>query len=248
MLTRLAWPLVVNFCCPSGTSAETCTRSNNIGWRYIDIVLGSLCLIMSIACSFALEMHESPRLLVPQGRTEDAVAALITLALRTGLIIMQTLASSAACYDQISVRTWLEEISSIKELFLGQRNLHLMSCLFLLWALVGIWYTTLSSLIHLNYFLIWVSSYPPLQRLPPVIPRFARCKSRQRQQLSNIPGPSSLQCGRNLRSIAQRISRPGSQTRRPRHTFYKKLHLRSFRRSIYTSSNRCAEHRFLVHD
>jgi len=47
-----------------------------MGWRYIDIVLGGLCLIMSIVRSFVLEMHESPKWLVNQGRVDDAMRAL----------------------------------------------------------------------------------------------------------------------------------------------------------------------------
>ncbi|KAL4762860.1 uncharacterized protein BDW70DRAFT_149064 [Aspergillus foveolatus] len=130
----ISWPLVVSFCCPSGASAEMCTRSNNMGWRYIDIVPGSLCLIMSIARSW----------LVARGRTEDAVVALNKINFKNWAEYNAD-TSQFCCLpdDQISKRTWLEEISSIKELFLGRRNLRLMSCLFLLWAFVGIWYTTL---------------------------------------------------------------------------------------------------------
>ncbi|KAL3434039.1 major facilitator superfamily domain-containing protein [Aspergillus tetrazonus] len=130
----ISWPLVVNFCCPNGTSAET------------------LCLIMSLARSFALGMHESPRWLVSQGRTEDAVAALNEISFKNRADYSAD-PSQFCCLpnDQILKRTWLEEISSIKELFLGKRNLRLMSCLFLLWALVGICYPLFN--VFLPYYL-----------------------------------------------------------------------------------------------
>ncbi|KAL4748347.1 hypothetical protein BDW72DRAFT_214851 [Aspergillus terricola var. indicus] len=148
----ISWPLVVNFCCPNGTSAETCTRPNNLGWRYIDIMLGSPYLIMSIARSFALGMHESPKWLVAHGRTEDAVAALnkISFKNRAGYAADP---SQFCCLpdDQISKRTCLEEIYSIKELFQGRRNLRLMGCLFLPWAFVGICYPVFS--VFLPYYL-----------------------------------------------------------------------------------------------
>ncbi|KAL4767244.1 major facilitator superfamily domain-containing protein [Aspergillus nidulans var. acristatus] len=141
----ISWPLVVNFCCPNGTNAETCTRSNNMGWRYIDIVLGSLCLIMSIARSFALGMHESPRWLVAQGRTEDAVAALNKISFKNRAEYVADPSQFCCLPDErISKRTWLEEISSIKELFRGRLNLRILSCLFLLWVFIGICYPLFS--------------------------------------------------------------------------------------------------------
>ena len=36
----VAWPLLVNFGCPGGSTSETCARSENMGWRYLYITLG----------------------------------------------------------------------------------------------------------------------------------------------------------------------------------------------------------------
>ncbi|KAL5342056.1 major facilitator superfamily domain-containing protein [Aspergillus crustosus] len=83
LLTGLAsWPLVVQFCCANGTTPEICTRSQNMGWRYIDIVLGALCLIMSTVRSFALGMLESPKWLGSQGEVDEAIVALNLISIK----------------------------------------------------------------------------------------------------------------------------------------------------------------------
>ncbi|KAL4906962.1 hypothetical protein BDW74DRAFT_167020 [Aspergillus multicolor] len=149
----ISWPLVVNFCCPNGTTPETCTRSDNMGWRYIDILLGALCLLMSIARSFALGMHESPKWLVSQGRVDDAVTALNQISSKNKA--EHRAAAGQFCHpaagDEVAKRTWLEEAVSVKELFQGLRNLRLMTCLILLWAFVGICYPLFN--VFLPYYL-----------------------------------------------------------------------------------------------
>ncbi|KUL82554.1 hypothetical protein ZTR_09172 [Talaromyces verruculosus] len=72
----IAWPLVVAFCCPNGATPETCSRSDNMGWRYLQILLGGLCLVMSLIRSFVIGMKGSPKWLVTKGRIEEAVAAI----------------------------------------------------------------------------------------------------------------------------------------------------------------------------
>ncbi|KAL4884968.1 major facilitator superfamily domain-containing protein [Aspergillus karnatakaensis] len=137
----ISWPLVVSFCCANGTTPETCTKSQNMGWRYIDLVLGGLCLMMSIARSFVLGMHESPKWLVSQGRLEDAVTALNSISTRNKSdYTAEPGQFMDTPQDQLIKRTWFEELLSIRELFQGRRKLRLMGTLILLWAFVGICY------------------------------------------------------------------------------------------------------------
>lgn len=136
----LAWPLVVEFCCPNGTNSETCARSDNMGWRYIDIILGGLCLIMSIVRSLILGMHESPKWLVSKGRVDDAVRALNSISSKN----KSEFTADPQLFidipqDQVANPTWLEDVVSIRELFYGWKNIKLMGIMMLLWACVGIW-------------------------------------------------------------------------------------------------------------
>ncbi|CAI7657500.1 hypothetical protein PCG10_003570 [Penicillium crustosum] len=136
----ISWPLVVQFCCPNGTNPETCARSDNMGWRYIDIVLGGLCLIMSIVRSLILGMHESPKWLVSKGRIDDAVTALNSISSKN----KSEFAADPQLFidipqEQIAKPTWLEDVVSMRELFYGWKNIKLMGIMMLLWAFVGIW-------------------------------------------------------------------------------------------------------------
>ncbi|KAL4799463.1 major facilitator superfamily domain-containing protein [Aspergillus venezuelensis] len=137
----ISWPVVVNFCCPNGSDPSTCSKSQNMGWRYIEIILGGLCLLMAIARSLVLGMHESPRWLISQGRVDDAVTALNSISSTNR--VEYTVATGQFCdipADQIPKRNWVDEIKSIKELPVGRRKIRLMVCLILLWGLVGICY------------------------------------------------------------------------------------------------------------
>ncbi|KXH45104.1 hypothetical protein CSIM01_01233 [Colletotrichum simmondsii] len=69
----LGWGLLVNFGCPQDATSSTCPRSANMGWRYLYITLGGLCLIMSIIRAVVIRTHESPRWLVSCGRVDEAV-------------------------------------------------------------------------------------------------------------------------------------------------------------------------------
>ncbi|KAL3490022.1 major facilitator superfamily domain-containing protein [Aspergillus germanicus] len=147
----IAWPLVVNFCCPNGSTPETCSRSANMGWRYLDIVLGGLCLLMSIARTFVLGMHESPKWLVSQGRIEDAVTSLNLISAKNKA---EHRADISHFYDAAELPpkpTWFQEVVSIRELFQGWKRLRLMGCLILLWAFVGICYPLYN--VFLTYYL-----------------------------------------------------------------------------------------------
>ncbi|KAL2816972.1 major facilitator superfamily domain-containing protein [Aspergillus granulosus] len=147
----IAWPLVVNFCCPNGSSPKTCSRSENMGWRYLDIILGGLCLLMSIARSFALGMHESPKWLVSQGRIEEAVSSLNLISSRNKAEYRVDISHFCEASELPPKRTWFEELISIGELFRGQKKLRLMACLILLWSFVGICYPLYN--VFLTYYL-----------------------------------------------------------------------------------------------
>lgn len=112
-----------------------------MGWRYIDIVLGGICLIMSIVRSFILGMHESPKWLVNQGRVDDAVKALNLISSKNKAeYTAEPQHFSNIPPDRPEKPSWLQEVGSVRELFYGWKNVRLMGVMILLWAFVGIWY------------------------------------------------------------------------------------------------------------
>ncbi|KAL4882093.1 major facilitator superfamily domain-containing protein [Aspergillus karnatakaensis] len=76
----LAWAYMSNFsCAPEATVAE-CTRSDNMGWRYLHFTCGGLVLVLSIARLIAIRMQETPKWLASQNRDEELYQVLLELA------------------------------------------------------------------------------------------------------------------------------------------------------------------------
>ncbi|KAF7620793.1 putative sugar transporter [Aspergillus flavus] len=147
----IAWPLVVNFCCPAGATPETCTKANNMGWRYLYIILGGLCLIMSVLRTFALGMSESPKWLVSRGELNEAVASINTMSkVNKSTYVMMV--------DQLRPHEHEDSKSAIKKaasmvgaLFQGSKQIRSMICLVILWLLIGIAYPVYT--VFLPYYL-----------------------------------------------------------------------------------------------
>ncbi|KAL1850391.1 hypothetical protein VTK73DRAFT_9694 [Phialemonium thermophilum] len=76
----LAWAFMSNYSCPSGSTPETCHRSQNWGWRYLHFTAGSLVLVLSVARLLFIRMKQTPRWLLAQNRDADVHAVLEDLA------------------------------------------------------------------------------------------------------------------------------------------------------------------------
>jgi MFS family permease len=137
----LAWPLVANFCCPDGATPATCTKSDNMGWRYLYIIIGCLCLVMSILRSFVLNMSESPKWLISQGKLNEAVVSInkISKINRSAFII-----SSEQLHPHHggAPNTLGDTFSMVAGLFRGRQQIRSMICLIILWLLIGIAYAS----------------------------------------------------------------------------------------------------------
>ena len=75
---QVAWPLIVNFSCQS--NATSCTRADNMGWRYLIFTLGGLTLLLWSVRFFVFRFHESPRYLIGRGQDEEAVKVIHKIA------------------------------------------------------------------------------------------------------------------------------------------------------------------------
>ncbi|KLO95346.1 related to synaptic vesicle transporter SV2 (major facilitator superfamily) [Fusarium fujikuroi] len=150
----IAWPLLVNFGCPSGSTPETCSRSDNMGWRYLYITLGGLCLVMSLIRAFVLRSLESPRWLVSCGKMEEA-AEVINHISRMNKSDYHVTGDSFLQPEQAKadgeVRSWRANIVRASRLFSGAKQIRLMIGLIMIWALIGIAYPLYT--IFLPYYL-----------------------------------------------------------------------------------------------
>ncbi|KAF7556450.1 hypothetical protein G7Z17_g1442 [Cylindrodendrum hubeiense] len=149
----IAWPLLVNFGCPSGSTPENCSKSDNMGWRYLYIVLGGLCLIMSLIRSFVLRSQESPRWLISCGRVSEAVDVLNAISVINGSDYTVSEDQFMPVPEQtqnetVSIR---DNVRRAAKLFSGPKQFRLMAGLTLMWMLIGIAYPLYT--IFLPYYL-----------------------------------------------------------------------------------------------
>ena len=79
--TLVAWPLLSNLTCQQDT---TCTRSENMGWRYFVIVMGGISLIEFFIRFACFTVFESPKFHMGKGNDEAAVRIVHEVARRNG--------------------------------------------------------------------------------------------------------------------------------------------------------------------
>lgn len=84
VVSLLGWVFVANYNCPADATPETCSRSDNMAWRYIMITLGGLALAFAFIRIVVFKMPESPRYLLSKGRDAQAVEAVNYIARRNG--------------------------------------------------------------------------------------------------------------------------------------------------------------------
>ncbi|KAE8361094.1 major facilitator superfamily domain-containing protein [Aspergillus caelatus] len=148
-----AWPLVVNFCCPAGATPETCTKANNMGWRYLYIILGGLCLVMSVLRTFALGMSESPKWLVSRGELNEAVASINTIS-KVNKSTYVMMVNQLRPHEQEDSKSAIKKAASmVGALFHGSKQIRSMICLILLWLLIGIAFRYPVYTVFLPYYL-----------------------------------------------------------------------------------------------
>ncbi|TCD68505.1 hypothetical protein EIP91_010561 [Steccherinum ochraceum] len=80
----VAWPLIANFSC-SGTTPDTCPKSENMGWRYFMYSVGGFMLLLSFVRLFLFHLYESPRYLMSRGEDERAVEIIHKIAEYNGI-------------------------------------------------------------------------------------------------------------------------------------------------------------------
>ncbi|GJC95957.1 major facilitator superfamily transporter [Colletotrichum higginsianum] len=146
--TLIAWPLLGNLTCQEGV---TCTKSDNMGWRYFMITVGGLTLLMFLIRFLLFTIFESPKYLMGKGRDEDAVRIVHEVARRNGKITSLSIEDLRACEPEgyvartdaaTAVKRNLEKVdlSRIRILFSTRRLALSTGTIMAIWALIGLGY------------------------------------------------------------------------------------------------------------
>ncbi|KAI0158301.1 major facilitator superfamily domain-containing protein [Xylariaceae sp. FL1272] len=143
----IAWGLLTNFTCQQ--DAETCTKSENIGWRYFMITIGGLTLITFAIRFFCFTIFESPKYLMGKGQDEEAVRTVHEVARRNGkeswltlehlkAVELEGYAQQATASDAIKRKLEAVNLNHIKALFKTKKLGYSTGALMLVWAFIGL--------------------------------------------------------------------------------------------------------------
>jgi hypothetical protein len=75
-----AWGFMSNYSCAPDTTPETCTRKDNMGWRYLHFTCGALVIVLAVLRVFVLKMVQTPKWLISQNRDEEVYTNLLNIA------------------------------------------------------------------------------------------------------------------------------------------------------------------------
>ncbi|KAL2372396.1 MFS transporter, metabolite:H+ symporter [Blastomyces gilchristii SLH14081] len=142
----IAWPLLGNLTCQEGD--ETCSRGENMGWRYFMITVGGISMLMFFIRFACFTIFESPKYLMGKGRDEDAVRVVHEVARRNGKTSSLTLEALTALGHGTTQRSGagialqrnLEKLDSnhVKSLFATPKLAWSTSLIILIWAFIGL--------------------------------------------------------------------------------------------------------------
>ncbi|KAJ7026293.1 MFS general substrate transporter [Mycena alexandri] len=144
LVSLLAWPLIANFSC---ASASTCSKSDNMGWRYLLFTLGALTLILASIRFFVFRLLESPRYLVGIGEDQRAVDVIHQIAsynsTTTSLSLEDLTGVEKHTQDNTESRplfskTSIFTMTHIKALFMTRKMAISTSLLIALWGIIGL--------------------------------------------------------------------------------------------------------------
>ncbi|WVN90196.1 uncharacterized protein L203_105432 [Cryptococcus depauperatus CBS 7841] len=147
--TLVAWPLLGNLTCQE--DQETCTRHDNMGWRYFVITMGGLALVMFFIRFVCFSIYESPKYYMGKGRDEDAVRIIHEVARRNRKTSNLTVDDLKACEgsgDEMrqqtdaaaAIKRKLEALSSkhVRALFATKKLGFSTFMIMAVWAFIGL--------------------------------------------------------------------------------------------------------------
>ncbi|KAG9589791.1 MFS general substrate transporter, partial [Aureobasidium melanogenum] len=141
-----SWAFLPNYSC---ATAATCTRANNMGWRYVWFADGSLVLVMSLARIFVIKLRETPKFLIGEGKDAEVVDTLQFIANKYNRPCSLTLEQLEACGDSQAATSAsharfkfspMEIIVHCRGLFATKRMGLSTSLIWFSWLLIGLAY------------------------------------------------------------------------------------------------------------
>jgi hypothetical protein len=147
--TLIAWPILGNLTCQQ--KAKTCTKSENMGWRYFLIVVGGLTIIMFFIRFVLFTIYESPKYLMGKGKDEEAVRIVHEVARRNGKTSTLTVEDLKACEPEgyevradaaIAIKRKLEKVNltHVRALFSTKKLAFSTAGIMVIWAFIGLAY------------------------------------------------------------------------------------------------------------
>lgn len=130
----------------SCATAATCTRANNMGWRYLWFTCGAIVFMMSIARITVIRLKETPKYLLGEGKDEEVVKTLQWMAAKYNRPCSLTAAQLMACGTVRTSKSTKGKVS-INEVMVHLRGLFLTkkigwstTLVWLSWTLIGLAY------------------------------------------------------------------------------------------------------------
>ncbi|KAL9103246.1 MAG: hypothetical protein Q9163_001697 [Psora crenata] len=158
----IAWGFLTNYKCSSSLTAcpvaapgeACCSKSMNMGWRYLTITVGAITFIMFVCRFFLFHLFESPKFLLARGRQSEAVATVHGVAYKNKRktwiteeilnaiggdpeIVSDAKLSTTAIISRFFSRFSKERVAPL----FATRRLGIMTCLiWFCWATIGMGY------------------------------------------------------------------------------------------------------------
>ncbi|KAG9693211.1 MFS general substrate transporter, partial [Aureobasidium melanogenum] len=141
-----SWAFLPNYSCATAT---TCTRANNMGWRYVWFADGSLVLVMSLARILVIKLRETPKFLIGEGKDAEVIDTLQFIANRYNRSCSLTLEQLEACGDSQAATSAsharskfspMKTIVHCRGLFATKRMGLSTSLIWFSWLLIGLAY------------------------------------------------------------------------------------------------------------
>ncbi|KEQ75698.1 MFS general substrate transporter [Aureobasidium namibiae CBS 147.97] len=146
-----SWAFLPGYSC---ATVATCTRANNMGWRYVWFANGALVFAMSLARIFVIKLKETPKFLIGEGKDAEVIETLQFIANKYNRPCSLTLEQLEACGDN-GVLTWkfrtynshakhkfspMEIVIHCRGLFATRRMGLSTSLIWFSWLLIGLAY------------------------------------------------------------------------------------------------------------
>ncbi|KAL4911492.1 hypothetical protein BDW74DRAFT_164943 [Aspergillus multicolor] len=137
----LAWAFMSNYSCDPDATVAECSRSDNMGWRYLHITCGGLVLVASILRLVLIRMAETPKWLVSQNRDQELLEILSNISKRYNRpfnLTLEALTSQGRVQGtENSVFSALRLASHFTGLFSTKRLTYSTIMIIINWLLIG---------------------------------------------------------------------------------------------------------------